>query len=233
MKERPILFSAPMVRAILEGRKTQTRRVVKPIPQMVTDKSITTWEGDAAALMRLFDQVGRACPYGQPGDRMWVRETWQGPLIDDDLDSDELPRNEYEKPEFCQYAADGGPTPEFMTEDDELVRRWRPSIHMPRWASRITLEITGVRVQRLHEISEEDAIAEGVHPAQGMRGEDDLMVHQVVSAHEGLAGGLGTFPFPKARFVLLWDSINGKYPNNWNANPWVWAIEFKRVEAAR
>ena len=209
MKERPILFSGPMVRAILAGTKTQTRRVVK-------ERHI-----DAAPPVHFFQYLRENCPYGQPGDRLWVRETWQGPLIDD-LDAYRAEPSDYNKPEFCEYAADGGAAPEFITLDDELVRRWRPSIHMPRWASRILLEITSVRVERLHEISEADAQAEGVERVvvgSGWRRYCDPDSEEV-----------GVPPCGDARrsFRSLWKYINGA--ESWNANPWVWVVEFKRVQ---
>jgi hypothetical protein len=213
MKERPILFSAPMVRALLDGSKTQTRRIVKPqpiekkhfvgghsipIPKRALMRNETGGEVAVAA-----DYVHICCPYGQPGDRLWVRETWQGPLFDD-MDACRAEPADFQKPEFCEYAADGGPAPEFMTMDDELVCRWRPSIHMPRWASRITLEITGVRVEKLQDISNADCKAEGVLPD-----------HSDV--------------FPHARaYQTLWEQINGA--GSWEANPWVWVVEFKRIE---
>ncbi len=215
MKERPILFSAPMVRAIFEGRKTQTRRVVKPQPQPNGGEGLHpvapyrnphgSWSWVLAATGHgsgggLFD-----CPYGQPGDRLWVRETWQGPLIDDDLGANELPKNQYENPRYCQYKADGGPTPEFEDADGELVCRWRPSIHMPRWASRINLEITAVHIERLRNISVSDAIAEGY---------DGTVDNPVDPSIEWYAG--------------LWEQING--PGSWAANPWVWVVEFKQVK---
>lgn len=221
MKERPILFSAPMVRAILDGRKTQTRRVVKPgwlpiVEEMmrVNGKWVwTTFEYDMTT------------PYGEPGDRLWVRETFcalrsygergelrdliEGPL------SEETDVAEYE------YRADS----EFTTDPDF---KWRPSIHMPRWASRITLEITDVRVERLQDISEKDAHAEGVESDGGWE----------EPCGEGYADGFGylnyrsedeAFEFDTAKesFRSLWQSINGL--NSWAENPWVWVVEFRRI----
>lgn len=202
MKERPILFSAPMVRAILEGRKTQTRRVVKRTPLEWLDSGL---HPDFVALPE-----NGLCPYGQPGDRLWVRETWQGPLVDDVDDVDDYRENpdKFRKPDFCEYAADGGPAPEFVTMDDDLVQRWRPSIHMPRWASRILLEVVSVRVERLNDISEPDAMAEGV----------TLSAPVKPSRSERMA---------RDAYAELWESING--PGSWEANPWVWVVEFKRV----
>jgi hypothetical protein len=143
-----------------------------------------------------------------------VRETWQGPLATED---DPYPEGLY-SPKFCEYAADGGPTPEFTTADDELVRRWRPSIHMPRWASRITLEVTGVRVERLQNINEADCIAEGCTKNHNN--------YYWGGPHK--AGGLKQMATAKQDYQDLWESING--PGSWEANPWVWVVEFKRVE---
>ena len=199
MKERPILFSAPMVRAILDGSKTKTRRVVKPIPQMVTDKNIATWDGDAAALMRLFDQVGRSCPYGHSGERLWVRESWRVAACYDDKSGTELTSILSARNVQYEVAAD-----RFLHGD--AVGRLRPSIHMPRWASRIDLEITGVRVERLQDISEQDAEAEGVRN----------------SLH------IPSGRFARENFEHLWWTIHGD--DSWEANPWVWVIEFKRSE---
>ena len=185
MKERPILFSAPMVRALLAGTKTQTRRIIKP-------QHLAFFNQDAAAM--LSDWNERPLPYGQPGDRLWVRETWHD--ASSSLHSCAL------------YRADG---------IDLHWGKWAPSIHMPRWASRITLEITSVRVERLQEISIEDAKAEGAW------GPDDSIVQKV-------ADYFGTDIFsanPRKAFQMLWESING--PDSWAANPWVWAIEFRRV----
>lgn len=181
-RERPILFSAPMVRAILEGRKTMTRRVVK-VP-WVGRETCQPYEPHYIiedGVLKNLDEYGHYipvhCPYGQPGDRLWVRETalyWQnikGPCS------------------VAAYAADG-----YELEPGE---KWTPSIFMPRWASRITLEITAVRVERLQDISEEDSKREG---------------------------------FPDVvHFYELWTILNGK--ESWRANPWVWVLEFKRVEA--
>lgn len=192
MKERPILFSAPMVRALLAGRKQQTRRILKPQPQMVQGKRIAPWEGDGVTLMRLLEQTGKRCPYGQPGDRLWVRESWGvSPIYDNTKPRDLKPRGMK-----VGYAADDG------------LRgcKTRPSIHMPRWAGRITLEVTGVRVERLQDISEADALAEGV----------SAILDEMRRAT------------PRCDFQALWQSING--PDSWAANPWVWVIEFKRIK---
>jgi len=196
MKERPILFSAPMVRALLDGNKTQTRRVVKVESTMGRDSILAPHKGRKyAATYLLPDHASdaTACsPYGQPGDRLWVREKWAAPHSQDGM----KPGHMYIDESFIHYAASeplGG-----------LL--WRPSIHMPRWASRILLEITSVRAERLQAINEVDAIAEGAPWAA------------CGSPQEGSH---------KAGYAQLWEAING--PDSWQANPWVWVIEFKKV----
>ncbi|HIE9406578.1 TPA: morphogenetic protein [Klebsiella pneumoniae] len=235
MKERGMIFNSEMVRAIVSGRKTQTRRIMKVQPKPSKSRPGDFWfsskklesmvhVSDLApgkspiADYHLFIQE-HCCPFGAVGDRIWVRETFQGPLFDYDLmDSYCKDPTPFEKPEFCVYKADGVPAPEFYDADDELHCCWRPSIHMPRWASRILLGITDVRVERLNAISEEDATAEGVPPAGSL-----------------LPDYLGTFLTPKGDFATakvafqrLWESIYGE--ESWKANGWVWVIEFKRVE---
>ncbi len=194
MKERPILFSAPMVRALLNGTKSQTRRIVKPQPYFISPENtprITKAPG-------LHPYI--PCPYGQPGDRLWVRETWQGPLLDSEEHEaqcrDDGPEA-FKKPGFCAYRATDT-LDAIDAEGNDLG--WRPSIHMPRWASRILLEVTSVRVERLQDISEADAEAEG--PPKHFNSWRD-------------------------NFCALWQKINGD--GSWDANPWVWAIEFNRM----
>lgn len=209
MTERPILFSAPMVRALLAGTKTQTRRVVKPQPfAQPEDDGSGGWEvyaGDElSGTMR--------CPFGAPGDRLWVRETWKVSSESNHYPTDE--KHLYVEFRAGAVAGTGQQRSKFSVERDaELARAawgngkshaWRPSIHMPRWASRITLEVTDVRVERLQAISEADAMAEGIE-----RGEAAMYR----SATEA--------------FVDLWESINGA--GSWRRNPWVWVVEFKRV----
>ncbi|WP_371333654.1 morphogenetic protein [Klebsiella quasipneumoniae] len=203
MTERGMIFNAEMVRAILEGRKTQTRR---PVKFPVHDKNLgcELAGNELAGELSAGNYLNSA--FGKPGDRIWVRETFQGPLFDFDLmDSYCKDPTPFEKPEFCVYKADGVPAPEFYDADDELHCCWRPSIHMPRWASRILLEITGVRVERLKSISDGDAIREGCSTADMKSGDCVADV-----------------------FARLWASIYGS--DSWNANPWVWVIEFKRDE---
>lgn len=250
-KERPILFSAPMVRAILEGRKTQTRRICKAQPP-----ADALWGSNGAEWMWLEDRddvADRAirCPYGVVGDRLWVRETHQALWAEDtapDLDFAESAGNGW----VVRYpATDGLIDIHDETKCGETTGPWcRPSIHMPRWASRIALEVTGVRVERLNDISEADALAEGIEPslsppgfsvmvedggcfwqhADNPRGVpavgDEAMGQRVVHVQPTPAKALTT---AKERFTGLWLSINGA--GSWAANPWVWVIEFKTVTA--
>ncbi|EAN0642063.1 hypothetical protein ID436_004132 [Salmonella enterica] len=216
MKERGMIFNAEMVRAILDGKKTQTRRIMAIQPEHSElglrrvidskngrDNGKYFWSQSDARGLKMRSKVF-GCPYGEVGDRIWVRETYQGPLFDyEHMESYLEDSSKFYKPEFCVYRADGKPAPEFYDADDNLHCGWRPSIHMPRWASRLTLEITGVRVERLNSITESDAEAEGVTDT----GFGDLLV-------DG--------------YRYLWKSIYGE--ESWAANPWVWVIEFKRVE---
>ncbi|ROR50233.1 UNVERIFIED_ORG: hypothetical protein EC838_3499 [Providencia alcalifaciens] len=212
MKERGIIFNSEMVRAILDGRKTQTRRIINPQPEL-TQKSGFKWKGslfgagsDNRETNRNF--AHKKCPFGKVGDRLWVRETWQGPLVGyaeaDKLFKDPEP---YFKVENCVYKADGIAAPEYTDCDDNLRQGWRPSSNMPRWASRITLEITDVRVERLQEASDDDFKAEG-YPLE----------------RELTGGSTDAFCW----FRHLWDSVS-KPDYNFESNPWVWVIEFKRV----
>lgn len=209
MLERGMIFNAEMVRALLSGRKTQTRRIIKPQPEATLSGSLSgKWLSRPlnGLLLPKIEDIAIHCPFGVVGDRIWVRETFQGPLFDYDLmDSYCKDPTPFEKPKFCVYKADGVPAPEFYDADDELHCCWRPSIHMPRWASRILLEITNVRVERLKSISDGDAIREGCSTADMKSGDCVADV-----------------------FARLWASIYGD--ESWNSNPWVWVIEFKRIE---
>jgi len=203
MTERPILFSGAEVRAILAGTKTQARRIVKPHP-------------DADGLVRLAcqslwndtDAREYRCPFGVAGDRLWVKETWQHAKVQHCLcsqASEPVPCDDWQEGNGCR--ADRGQV--VYGANGAGVRRWRPSVHMPRWASRITLEVTGVRVQRVQDISEEDAMAEGC-----AGDESGLTDHGV-----------------KNEFAVLWNNIHG--PGAWERNEWVFAVSFKRLEAER
>ncbi|MFW2973891.1 hypothetical protein ACN6UB_25950 [Serratia marcescens] len=227
MKERPVIFNGEMVRAIINGRKTQTRRLMAVQP-----------ESNQFGLLRISDSTKRSdigkyhwaesnatgthqrsalfsCPFGQVGDRLWVRETFAdvntdgGPAFTYRADhglkfclDDESPvdYDRYPGKNFAMWCSD--------LWNGEDGHSWSPSIHMPRWASRITLEITAVRVERLNDISEEDASAEGVAPSQ-----------HIITPPEALY---------RVGFLKLWQSIYGE--ESWHANPWVWVIEFCRLE---
>jgi len=234
MKERGMIFNAEMVRAVMEGRKVQTRRIMKVQP-----------ESNQYGLLRITDSTKRAdigkyhwaesnatgthtrsalfsCPFGAVGDRLWVRETWS------DVNFEGVPA--------VAYRADGGVRPVAEDDGDEsdpklekywfanwysdliggVEGNWRPSIHMPRWASRITLEITGIRVERLKFISDKDAQAEGV---QQLRGGFWRHYNPGWTQHQLSARG---------SFLTLWESIYGE--ESWQVNPWVWVIEFRRVK---
>ncbi|WP_305743025.1 hypothetical protein [Acidovorax sp. A1169] len=222
MKERPILFSGAMVRALLNGSKTQTRRICKPAANLsaVVEVPDPAERGQVYNGSHFGDEDGEvqfACPYGGRGDRLWVRETWQGPLLKEfetDADADwHTPAriHQYQNPAHCAYAADGGPAPEFFDLDDNLQQRWRPSIHMPRWASRLTLELASVRVERLQDISEADALAEGiVRQPDGGYGLADTTHYHATD--------------PRICYWSLWDHINGA--GSVESNPFVWVLGF-------
>lgn len=226
MTERGMIFNGEMVRAILDGRKTQTRRIVKGADGAV--KFCQEWDINGEEIFVVLgekDNTGMnpvlgaiSCPFGAVGDRIWVRETFQGPLVHEELFEEYSAYPEkFETPEYCEYAADGGVRPEYCDLDDNLRHGWRPSIHMPRWASRILLEITDVRVERLNAISEEDARAEGIIDGGCLNcGEPEP------------CGCANPEPDATDAFAYLWQSIYGQ--ENWNANPWVWVISFERVE---
>ncbi|MGT3215025.1 morphogenetic protein [Yersinia enterocolitica] len=204
MNEKPILFNADMVNAILSGRKTQTRRIMKVQPQVTEQRlrELGAWQDG----FNLSQQVNAAfqagfidvsCPLGKPGDQLWVRETWNkhGGLLTYRADHDWI--EEMRKATVCPA-------------------KWVPSIHMPRWASRINLLITGVRVERLRDISQEDAQAEGME-LTGWR-----------PTYSDPDSG-GEYETPYDNFAELWISIYGE--ESWQANPWVWVINFERMEA--
>jgi len=253
-KERPILFSGPMVRAILEGRKTQTRRILKHDTQSpLTDKFGPMKETCDPGYWVGCDIHGTAafarCPYGVPGDRLWVRETWT--LGDTDTESwaevyfradgedgkahrfsvgEEVAERHAAERERLEVAGDGG-------------SNWKPSIHMPRWASRLTLEVKAVRVEQLQEISEADAIAEGatrreIHGHSAGWSMDWSRVGQLSRFAGGIHQRGNEQPLTdrdvclgsaRMAFGALWNSINGKRGRGWEANPFVWVVKFERV----
>lgn len=215
MKERPILFNGPMVRAILDGTKTQTRRVMKhqpakgwafespPVFGRIT--SPHPKKGRFGVLIRRgvgtdFPETDLIpCPYGQPGDRLWVREAWRTVA-----EADAIPPRDMDEAFRLWFEVEAPHQPG--------AGKYRPPMFMPRWASRITLEITRVRVERLQDIREGDAIAEGCTST--------VMVNEDGEDYTG--------HYATEEYQDLWESING--PGSWGQNPWMWVIEFKRVE---
>ena len=221
MKERPILFNALMVKAILEGRKTQTRRVINPQPEGKTLQSNLDgkWLSKKfnGLLLPKIEDLPIHCPYGKIGDRLWVRETWSTVnlygeialaykadgeitrVVENESFQDEDGLINYDDPRLEKYS--------FAAWADDLLEgkegNWKPSIHMPRWVSRILLEITNVHVEQLQDISESDCLKEGV-------------------------GSPILRDCKKPKFMQLWESIN--VADSWAANPWVWVVEFKVVK---
>lgn len=218
VKERPILFLDEMVRAILDGRKTQTRRVVRadrhgPWVPHLDEAHADPGLGDGGYLHVPYTLDGERvshrvrCPYGAPGDRLWVREAFALSIRDPDSAFEPDTKDPSCWDGAAYRATYSGGDWEHRYENGRLIRvppPWRPSIHMPRWASRITLEVTAVRVERLQAITEEDACAEGCTPLQMDHG-------SYLPTFEG-----------------LWDRINGKR-HPWASNPWVWVVNFRRV----
>lgn len=242
MKERGMIFNGEMVRAILDGRKTQTRRIVKGTDGAV--KFCKEWDINGEEIFVVLgekDHTGMnpvlgaiSCPFGAVGDRIWVRETWG--VVSHELDEDgriqpwtpdrpatvihEMPFGNGYYSGHAIYAADG----DFTWGDDDGYEDgrscWKPSIHMPRAASRILLEITDVRVERLNAISEEDAEAEGIDMEALYDSQDcyDCIANHNMTGRPTVTGA----------FKYLWESIYGE--EGWKSNPWVWVIEFKRIE---
>lgn len=229
MTEKPILFSAPMVKAILAGTKTVTRRVMKPQPTLLPDDqprlspwddSGFHWASTKAQSMVSLREAHCFCPYGLKGDILWVRETWRT----------------FERPDGSdgiRFRADDA----FVAIDNTLaaadlwidahdngkhVNDWRPSIFMRPWMSRIKLEVTGIAVARLQEITEEQAKAEGVTPLTSIGADQPL-------AGEDRGRTQGSHPYTLA-FAVLWDTINSDRAGcAWKDNPWLWAVSFRRA----
>ncbi|WP_444942744.1 hypothetical protein ACJJIK_10840 [Microbulbifer sp. ZKSA006] len=244
-KEKPIIFNTEMVRAILDGRKTQTRRLMKPQPEP-SPYGGHWWACDTVeSMVNVEEQLnneggwagfaGSVCPHGQTGDRLWVRETFHipGGYLDQYL-IDEISQGITKREEQISYMADN---PRLTPADGG----WSPSIHMPRWASRITLEIAAIRIQRIQDISAEDAKAEGCYSNEeyaDLAGKENIWPCRVCEgyqAHSAMGIHFGweevdcvICDTPIKRFRELWRSVYGE--DNWNQNPWVWVIEFRRVE---
>lgn len=218
MKERPILFSAPMVRAILAGSKTQTRRVVKSTPPHGVlgaswcDEDQWHWRTEAGHLRSAENHFRQYCA---PGDRLWVRETWRCASRGYGRDGIEYRADE-------SFRANDGTreqAEEWACDDSRTPGEWRPSIFHRRWASRLTLDVVAVRVERLQAITEADAVAEGLENHGGGELADAWWPE-----HDGLAQAGAT---PREGFRVLWEAING--PGSWAANPWVWVVSFRKL----
>jgi hypothetical protein len=197
MKARPILFNGPMIRALLAGSKTQTRRVVKPQPNSGPNGEMVCLGGEEWGLLDGILSGDWRCPYGRPGDLLWCRETWAHVH-----GITQRPAAIYRSDPMYDGCKPG-----------DFPWQWRPSIHMPRWASRITLEITDVAVDQVQEISGIDARREGVS----------------VPAHIPHDGA--DLYWARREFRSLWDSINAARGFGWDANPWVWCLSFRLIEA--
>lgn len=224
IKEHPILFSTEMVKAILEGRKTVTRRIVDIHPELAKDVtkwgySIFTPEGHISARTKQKTDTGHRygekfikLKYGKPGDVLWVRETW-APFNGD-----------------CGIGCEYGchcPTYIYKADYDDTEVIWKPSIHMPRSACRLRLEIVSITVERLQDITEEDAIKEGIEPDPlGPNSMDGGVVYPGLRFYNYADVGY-RYVKPLESFQSLWTKINGA--ESWNANPWVWKISFKRI----
>ena len=231
MKERPILFNGEMVRAILAGHKTQTRRPIRglgnvwhvdrllgdwPLSRDPEPTPTGSWEWRLQTDVDDYADFRMNCPFGIPGDRLWVRETWAHYQTIDAIRSPDGRYRQEVSDGLAGYRADGCDTIEefrshvsFMSDFSPTIvvingDKWRPSIHMPRWASRITLEVTGVRVERVQEISESDAQAEGI--------------------------ARGPYGVP-GRFADTWNDLYAKKGLGWDVNPYVWVVEFRMVSA--
>ena len=208
MKERPILFSGPMVRAILDGRKTQTRRIVMPQPPSDFERAEAWLSSPVMGWTAASSPSGPwhrvRSPYGTIGERLWVREAWRVDITHDGKPPRSVPRS-------ARVAYEAG-------EGDRLARpgRYRHARFMPRWASRLTLEVVNVRVERLQAITEDDARAEGVNGTEAATAKQDTVDVHDMTPH-------------RAAFACLWESINADTAP-WASNPWVWVVEFARVK---
>jgi hypothetical protein len=230
MKERGMIFNGEMVRAILDGRKTQTRRIIKDCTVgrdqiskfiQIEKKFIGCYPEDVPELIR------ECCPYGVPGDRIWVREAFRVHSRATDVAT-----LVYKASERNSWTEQTHRVPVAVCNKPATPEKWTPSLHMPRWASRILLEITNVRVERLNAISEEDAQREGVHTEVW---DQTVVARNYATRDEFFQFWSEDMPhyvemnqLYRSSFRSLWESIYGA--ENWLANPWVWVNEFKRVE---
>ncbi|EAA9058618.1 hypothetical protein HAY23_003150 [Salmonella enterica] len=215
MKERGMIFNGEMVRAIIDGRKTQTRRIMKPQPANDIARGTfpnTEAYGWVSTMKHKFGSTtAHFCPFGQPGDRIWVRETFRVHSRATDVAT-----LVYKSSERQSWTEQTHRVPVSVCNKPAVIEKWTPSIHMPRWASRILLEITDVRVERLNTISEKEARSEGV----GRLREGFWKNYQPGWTQHQISA--------RGSFVTLWKSIYGD--ESWYSNPWVWVIEFRRIE---
>lgn len=216
MKERGMIFNGEMVRAILDGRKTQTRRIMAPQPAddiergIFPNPEVIGWK--SSLRHKYGSTTAHFCPYGKPGDRIWVRESFRVHSRATDVAT-----LVYKASERNSWTEQTLRVPVAVCNKPATPEKWTPSLHMPRWASRILLEITDVRVERLNAISEEDARAEGIIDGGCLNcGEPEP------------CGCANPEPDATDAFAYLWQSIYGQ--ESWNANPWVWVISFERIE---
>ncbi|WP_026111569.1 hypothetical protein [Winslowiella toletana] len=220
MKERPILFSDQRVRALLTGQQTQTRRIMKSLaftPGQDNHEGcygfdVISNQMRGRHVMEMSD-LSYQCPFGQPGDRLWVRETWRGPVVPKEQMADYAKSPEaYRSTRYCQYRADSSELGSSLDEDNEQSG-WQTAIHMPRWASRINLQITGVRAQKIQDISDDDIMAEGVQT------DSHFLNNFFTLKNDSVA--------PKEAYMKAWEKQYGG--TSWEVNPWVWVIEFSRI----
>ena len=204
MKAHPILFNAESIKAILDGRKTQTRREIKCPPDLLRVNDGQIWKREAPDGVWFHWLPVTYSPYGQPGDHLWVRETWAASRLFDDLKPSEI----YPDDTSLWYKAGG----DHVLPGDEKGKL-RSSIFMPRWASRITLEVSSVRVEQVQDISHADALAEGIDP-------------------DAPYNNYGTGSIYRDTFAELWDSINAKRGYGWNVNSWVWVLGLRKEQEA-
>lgn len=220
MKERPILFSDQRVRALLSGQQSQTRRIMK---SQLFGPGQDNHEGcygidvlnnhlQGNRVMGM-ENLSYHCPYGQPGDKLWVRETWRGPVIEpDEMAEYQRSPAAFKSARYCQYRAD---TSQFATAelDEQEQFGWQAGIHMPRWASRIDLVVTGIRVEKIQDISDDDVIAEGVQT-------DSHFLNNFFTMHSEAVSSKDAY---RKQWALQYGGTS------WEVNPWVWVIEFERV----
>ncbi|KKL63044.1 hypothetical protein LCGC14_2179100, partial [marine sediment metagenome] len=217
----PIIFNTEMVKAILDNRKSQTRRVIKPQPTPEPDRIEYYGEKigwgwvptSRSGKIGIFKPPGYKCPYGEIGEKMWVRETWA--KVGDNEDDIHGSR-------YCGSYGSVYFKADYLPSDDHL--KWKPSIFMPRWASRIDLEITDIRVERVQDIKERDCESEGIEVAES--------IGDYAGALWTARTEKATFNFSNAQsaFQYLWDSINAKRGYGWKVNPFVWVIDFKEIK---